>query len=285
MWKRFSMFLVPLAAMSASAQPVLKLPANPIAVSRPADVFPGDAVSRDSAHAGQNPVVSSFPRGPIGDLLRAHFRAMTATGVDPKRNYRDAEEAYQASLSALRAHAPEVAAVLARSYAVAKESDYFGRWAMVETLRELPTKGAADALVAIARAPVPAERIRDDPERWTVPEEVRIRVTAIEALAPVAAKNAAAERTLLQLSADSRFIGMQRAAIRSFIAAGRTAEEQKQRAVRLRSIVPRERYHLITLQTTNVRGIPHPTDMPERFDLSRKQPQRSAAPTARQPKP
>ncbi|HEX8253452.1 MAG TPA: hypothetical protein VF846_09910 [Thermoanaerobaculia bacterium] len=279
-----TLFLIVAASMSAAAQPAAKLPENPIVTSKPSDVLAGDAGTRDVARAGRPAVPSDFPQGAVGDLLRAHVRAMTATGVDPKRNYRDAEEAYQASLAALRARAAEVAPVLARSYATAHESEYFARWAMVETLRELRTERAAETLVSIARSPVPPERMKRDVESWTVPEEVRIRVTAIEALAPLAKPNSAVERALLELSASGKYIGIQRAAIRSYLAAGRTPDEQKQRAVRLRSVVPKDRHNLITLATTNVRSVPHPSDMPERFDLGRKQPQRTPPPAVRTPK-
>jgi len=226
------------------------------------------------------PGIPDFPAGAIGDLLRTHMKAMTGVGKDPEQKFQDAEKAYQASLRELRGRAPEVIPLLAGAYNRTKESNYFRRWALVETMRELQSETAVIALAQIATSAIPQERIRTDSERSSVDEEIRIRVTAVEGLGPHARTNKAAERTLLNLTKNPH-LGIHRAAIREYLAADPNPDEQKKRSERLKASLHRDRHQLITLETTEIRRVPHP-DMPDKFDIKKPRPPEGAPPKTQQ---
>lgn len=215
---------------------------------------------RDVARAGPRRDTPVWPPGPNGDLIRRHFARMVAVGTDPRQNYEDAERAYQASLGQLRERAAQIAPALSSAYARAPETEYFFRWAIVETLRELRSERAQGDLVRIAASAIPPERFGPGAERSSVGEEIRIRATAIEAVAQWAAAGSAAERLLLDLARNEQ-LGIRRAAIRGYLHAARTPEEREQRADRLRAQLPATSHPLVTLDITDIRTVPHP-DMP-----------------------
>lgn len=266
----------------AIAQPIQRPVNNPIEV-RTGNEFlkvdkrgPGDTGRSGSATTG----TPAFPSGALGDLLRTHMKAITGVGKDPEQQFQDAEKAYQASLRELRGRSPEVIPLLAVAYNRTEESNYFRRWALVETMRELQSETAVSALAKIATSAIPQERIRTDPERSSVDEEIRIRVTAVEGLGPLAKMNKVAERTLLSLTKHPH-LGIQRAAIRGYLAADPNPDEQKKRSERLKTSLPPDRHQLITLETTDIKRVPHP-DMPDKFDIKKPRPPEGAPPKAQQ---
>jgi len=168
----------------------------------------------------------------------------------------------------LRARAPEVTRGLIESYGKTAPDRYFRRWALLETLREVSDKGALSFVARLSSSPIPPERIKGDPERSSADEEVRIRIKAVEVLAAVASQGVQeADEALLRLvrHADR---GIRRTAIRGYLAAGRSSEEQARRGEVLRKRLPKTDYGLITLDATDVKQVPHPA-MPEKFDIKR----------------
>ncbi len=268
----------------AIAQPIQRPINNPVEVKTGNEFLkvdkkgPGDMGKPGPATTG-TPV---FPAGALGDLLRTHMKVMTGVGKDPEQKFQDAEKAYQASLQELRGRAPEVIPLLAGAYNRTEESNYFRRWALVETMRELQSETAVSALAKIATSAIPQERIRTDPERSSVDEEIRIRVTAVEGLGPLAKTNKVAERTLLSLTKNPH-LGMQRAAIREYLAAAPNPDEQEKRSERLRAALPPDRHQLITLETTDIKRVPHP-DIPDKFNIKKPRPPEGAPPKAQQQK-
>ncbi|WP_257387588.1 hypothetical protein [Tahibacter caeni] len=258
---------LPLGLMAQTAR---HPPENPIELKTGKELLRGDArETTDTARPGTPAATdTTFPRGPLGDLLRAHMLAMVGVGTDAQQKYQDAENAYQASLRALREKGPEVVKLLANAYARTPVDDYFRRWALVETLRELHNPEAAATLASIATSAIPAERYKNDAERSSIDEELQIRVNAVEALGELAGKSKAAESPLLEL-AGSPHIGIQRAAIRGYLAAAAAPEERRSRAARLERVIPAERRSLISLETTDVKSVPHPA-MPEKFEIDKR---------------
>jgi hypothetical protein len=86
----------------------------------------------------------------------------------------------------------------------------------------------------------------------------------LSALAPASPE---AEKALLQFTSHP-MIGIHRAAIRGYLAAGVGAAEQQRRAVTLRSQLPAERASLITLEATDIKKVPHPI-MPEIIEIKK----------------
>lgn len=270
-------FLVLAASCAATGvlaqMPVVERPSgNPVQVKSEEDVIQSDRKTmEDTGRSGANTIaVDSFPKGALGDVLRAHMKTINGVSTDKQQKYQDAEKAYQASLRGLRAKGVDVVPLLVRAYESIEVGDYFRRWELVETMRELQEPSAAPALAKIATASVPAERFQTDPERDSVGEEIRIRATAAEALGPLARLDKVAELALLDL-AKSPHIGLQRAAIRSYLAAATDEDDQRKRAARLKRIVPSSRYNLLTLETTEVKRVPHPK-MPDKFDIKKRRP-------------
>jgi hypothetical protein len=237
---------------------------------------PGDTGKLGPATTG----ISVFPVGTLGDLLRTHMKLITGVGKDPEQNFQDAEKAYQASLQELRKRASEVIPLLSTAYGRTEESNYFRRWALVETMRELQSETAVEALAKIATSTIPSERFRTDPERSSVDEEIRIRVTAVGGLSLLAKTNTIAERVLVSL-VNNPYLGIQRTAIRGYLAAVPIRNEQKKRSEKLKAMLPPDRYHLITLETTDIKSVPHP-DMPDQFHIKKPRPPEGTPPKAQQ---
>jgi len=258
---------IPLGALAQAARRPAE---NPIELKTGKELLRGDArETTDSARPGAVPGAdTTFPKGPLGDLLRAHLLAMVGVGTDAGQKYQDAENAYQASLRAVREKGPDVVKLLGNAYARTPEDQYFRRWALVETLRELHSPDAAATLARIATSAIPAERYKNDAERSSVDEELQIRVNAVEALGELAGRSEAAEPPLLEL-ARSPHIGLQRAAIRGYLAAAAAPEERRSRSARLERLIPAERRSLISLETTDVKSVPHP-QMPEKFEIDKR---------------
>lgn len=268
----------------AIAQPGQRPYKNPIEVKTGQEVLPADTkAAGDRAKPG--PITtppSIFPTGAQGDLLRTHMKLMTGVGTDPEQQYQDAEKAYQNSLRELRGSAIKITPLLADAYSRAEERDYFQRWALIETMRELQSEATVSILSKIATSSIPPERVRDDPERSSVDEELRIRVTAVEALGPLSKTNAIATRTLLSLT-KSPYLGIKRSAIRGYLAAASSPKEQRKRAEKLKASLPKNQYRLITLETTDVKKVPHP-EMPEKFEIKKSRPPEGAPPKIPQTK-
>lgn len=271
-------------SLGVMAQPARHPTENPVELKTGKELLRGDAKeTTDAARPGTPPAAdTAFPKGPLGDLLRAHLLSMVGVGTDAEQKFQDAENAYQASLRSLREKGPEVVKLLANAYARTPEDHYFRRWALVETLRELHSPEAAATLARIATSAIPAERYKGDVERSSVDEELQIRVNAVEALGELAGKSKTAETPLLEL-AKSPHIGIQRAAIRGYLATATAPEERRSRSARLERLIPAERRSLISLETTDVKSVPHP-DMPEKFAIEKRRKPEGEPPRAN-PKP
>jgi hypothetical protein len=272
-------------AVWTNAQSFNKPIANPIEIIT-GDEFlqgdekgPGDEGQADPAR----PTTSDFfPHGALGDLLRNHMKLMTGVGQNPKQNFQDAENAYQDSLRDLRKRGSEVIPILYHAYEQHKKTDernYFRRWALVETIRELQHDTAVRPLAQIAISRIPPERFKTDPERSSVDEEIRIRVTALEGLGLLVQKDEEAENTLLSLI-KNQHLGIRRAAIRGYLAAAPNAHEQQRRSEKLKAELPHADHHLITVATTDIKKIPHP-NMPDEFDIIKSRPPEGLPPAAR----
>ena len=241
--------------------PLLMLLALPACEAGPSGDKPG---RRDSAIAGQvAPPTSDFPNTDIGRQLTEHMAALSGVG-------KDAEDKYQASLAALRAHSAEAARQLVESYPSINEGRYFRRWAFLETLRELHDSSSLGFAVRVAESPLPPERFTSDPERSSVDEERRIRIKAVEILAALAEHHVAAADSALRRLVKHADLGIRRTAIRGYLAAG-GPDGLAQRTEYLKRLVAPGDSALVTLATTEVRSVPHP-DMPAQFDLGKGRP-------------
>jgi hypothetical protein len=258
--------------MFAAAQ----TPQNPIDLRKGAgQVLRGDqSLSADTAKGGRPaPVLKDFPDTEIGRLVAVHMNLLAGHGTD-------AEQRYQESLKNLRTRAPEATRVLVDAYARVGDDRYFRRWALLETLRELRDKSALPLAARVARSPLPPERFASDPERRSTDEELRIRVEAVEVLAALSAEEVpGADSELLRLTRHA-FIGIRRAAIRGYLAGGR-AEQRKARAEMLRKVVPKRDYGLITVNTTDIKQVPHP-EIPEKLVIKKSRPPQGPAPRAKE---
>jgi hypothetical protein len=284
LWLRFTLgvWCVFAPCSWAIAQPIQSPIDNPIEIKTGNEFLKGDKKGPgDAGKTGPAKTAPSvFPSGPLGDLLRNHMKVMNGVGTDPEQEYQDAEKAYQASLRELREKAPEVIQLLTGAYNRTEESNYFRRWALVETMRELQSETAVRTLAKIATSAIPQERFSTDPERSSVDEEIRIRVTALEGLGLLARTNKKAEQTLLSLI-ENPHLGIQRAAIRGYLAAAPNRDEQKRRSENLKAKLPQDRHPLSTLETTDIKRVPHP-DLPDKFDIKKNRPPEGAPPRAQQ---
>lgn len=224
----------------------------------PAGDRPG---SQDSGSARPGaPAEPDFPDTETGRLLTQHLGILAGHG-------KDAEEKYQASLAVLRSRAPEVSRELVAFYPAVAEDRYFRRWAILETLRELRDASALPLAIRVAGAPLPRERFTEDPERASQDEELRIQIKAAEIIAAVAAERVSGADAALLGLVKHEDLGVRRTAIRGYLAAGGPAEQGRRRDDLQRLVAERDR-GLITLETTEIRKIPHPR-VPERFDVGR----------------
>jgi HEAT repeat protein len=184
-------------------------------------------------------------------MLSHHMSTVAAVG-------QNAEEEYQASLQALRAHGPEAVEVLHRVYVNMDETRYFARWALVETLRELRSDSALQALTEIASVPVPKEKWTD-PEASSRDQESHIRVTAVVGIADLAKQgNRDAEQALTRFLTHED-LSVRREAIRGYLGAGKDYDA---RASYLRKNLSERDQSLINLNVTEVKQVRHP-DIPE----------------------
>lgn len=198
----------------------------------------------------------SFPITDAGSMLKKHMDVAVGHG-------KDAETIYQTSLRALRARAQEVTPLLLNSYRSMPEQQYMARWLVAETLRELRTPIALEALHEIARDPIPEERWRDYSHRFSQDQEAAIRVTAVEGLGLLAqGGEQRADQYLLEF-VNHKNLAVRRTAIRAYLAAGK---DYMTRQSTMQRILPKEDHPLITLDTTDPTKIPYP-DIPEKFDL------------------
>jgi hypothetical protein len=214
----------------------------------PANV-PGQVDQAKPPVQPQTPQV--FPTTETGRLLTEHLNRLA--DVRP-----DAEQRYQASLRQLRQQAPKAIPVLFETYQKTKESNYFRRWAIVNTMKELQNDAAVSSLATIALAPIPPERW-SDPESSSRSREFIIRVTAVDGLAELAKLgNKKAEAILPRLIKHDN-LSIRRRAIRGYLAAG---SDYEKRANFLKSQLPTRDHSLITLSVTDIKQVPHPQDVP-----------------------
>jgi hypothetical protein len=93
------------------------------------------------------------------------------------------EDAYQRALEQLRERRDDVGTVLHKTYLELREDAYAERWVILQLLTDLRLPEAMDALVDIARSPLPEEKSEDPAHGFsTVAEELILRTTAAEGL-------------------------------------------------------------------------------------------------------
>jgi len=197
-----------------------------------------------------------YPKTPVGKQIKEHLTTMAGVGVDAEANY-------QSSLAAMRSN-PEVLPVLAEIYEALPEEDYFRRTLVVETLKELRSAGALPHLIRVANAPIPEDRIPDNTEINTREDEIVIRITAVQGLSVLAARDSSeANDQLLKLVAHDDLTVRQMAA-RGFLGSSIGSTEEK--LSQLRKMVPKEEHWYLTTTTTPIREVHHPEVLPD-FDL------------------
>ncbi len=187
---------------------------------------------RPAAAPSQLDAVESavFPSTPAGRLLSEHLGAMHAAGPD-------AERKYQSSLTALRAHGPEVIALVKDALKRTDKARHGARWALVQTLADLRLDEALDPLVAISNEPIPPPGAleRDSP---VYDEEVLLRLVAIQGLGHLAVRNDAAARSLENLLAHP-VPAVREEAMRSIASALRLVDDDARRAL-LDGLLPKD---------------------------------------------
>ncbi len=208
-----------------------------------------------------------FPRSTVGELLTRHLDSQVAVGEQAERDY-------QVSLRRLRGE-PEAVGLLRDAYAREPESEYFARWQLVYTLASLEQREALSPLARIALSPLPAEQ-GESPEVSTVGLESNIRVAAVDGLAALARRGVPEAETVLRRLVTHPDLSIRQRAVRGYLAAG---ADYDARVKTLRAALPPSDHGLITLETTEVRRIPHPDDTPE--DLGPRTREPRDTPTAR----
>ena len=99
-------------------------------------------------------------------------------------------------------------------------------------------------------------------------DEVVIRVTAVEGLSMLAAQRSQeADDLLLRLISTHEDLTVRQMAARGYLAS--PLGNAKERAQRLRQVLPAREHWYITTELTNIRRVPHPA-MPATFDLDTK---------------
>ena len=198
----------------------------------------------------------SFPQTDLGAQLSRHMELAVGHGED-------AEAAYQASLDKLRASAGPAVELLHDSYRSMAEHQYMARWLVVETLRELRSSLALEALYDIARAPIPEELWIEDPHRFSQDEESAIRITAVDGIGLIARiPDRESDKILLEFVRHED-LAVRRTAIRAYLRAGTDFAERERI---LKGILPATEHNLISIETTNPYTVPHPA-IPKKFSL------------------
>jgi hypothetical protein len=201
----------------------------------------------------------TIPDTPIGNMIRTHFERMFSFD-------QDAEAEYQKSLVHVRSRARDVIPVLAAAYSITPERRYLRRWALVYTLAEMQDAAAAPHLAKIAVSKIPGEN-SDDPERSSVGEEVRIRVTAIEGISKTGKINVKSEK-LLQALMRNQQLTIRRAAIHGYVRALPAGPLRDERISKLKLILPTADHGLLSLSATNIDTVMG--DMPDSFERKKR---------------
>ena len=207
-----------------------------------------------------------LPKNVTGTLLRDHIRQMAAFGPDAQQNY-------DKSLGEMRNKAAVIAPILFQSYKRLQTAQYFDRWLMVETMRELKHSATFNALRDIALAPLPGELWTDDDERFSVDKEAHIRVTAVDGLAALARNGNLQALHTLKILLDDKDLTIRRSAIRGYLAGGKY---EQQSAFLLKHLSESDHW-LVTLDTTQLKSVPQPkvkTGITERQNKNKAPPPR-----------
>jgi len=172
-----------------------------------------------------------YPATAAGQALAAHVDAITAVGPDAEANY-------QASLTRLRANPAESIAAIVETYEAADTTLYADRAWLVETLAELRVPSARDALLTIAREPLPERIPTPDDEFSPRTPEIVIRMTAIRGLGHLAGTDDTAAEQLLELTVHEEQALQEQA--RQYAAIVIALEKNRERRLRLIRAFPGE---------------------------------------------
>lgn len=180
----------------AKASPTRSRPKQHAKVVAPKlEIAPADAELIDRVYSAGR---TDFPDTELGRRLTYHMMIARRYGAE-------AELRSEQAMTALREQADASSELLLDAYSKADESRYFDRWLMVESLRELRSDSAVDALEQIATAPLPPEHGNPGEIHGTstVDEELMIRATATRALGEIAIDgNAEARDRLLAMATN-----------------------------------------------------------------------------------
>jgi hypothetical protein len=201
------------------------------------------------------PVVDTFgfPDTPVGRALDAHMAL-------EMRSDGESVFLYSASFAFLRANAPEVVAELMAAYERLPEERYLARWHLVRTLSGLELREAAGGLDSIVHRPVPPERWAPNHEgHSSVGEEAILRMRAIDGLKALALSGSAEASDSLRRAVNSPLASVRRAAVQSYVAAGRRAPS---RLAEARTMLPTEQRHWVDLRPATSADFAVPTPDP-----------------------
>jgi hypothetical protein len=165
----------------------------------------------------------------------------------------DAEDRYQHSLKALRAHINDALIEIAAQYRRLPARRYLDRWSLVQLLTSLAERESLAFLDEILSSAIPPEESKNPSTFSTVGQEVIIRTTAVEAVERLAAKgNADALGVLLKHTQHHNF-SVKRAAIQGYLAqGGKNARHE------LLKTLPRQDHRILEIRRTDVREVPQP---------------------------
>ncbi|GBD97051.1 MAG TPA: hypothetical protein ENG83_00505 [Nitrospirae bacterium] len=168
----------------------------------------------------------------------------------------------------LRKRDPEVSNVLYTVYKMVPEMEYFLRWQIVETLKELGNKAAYGPLSSIVTSRIPPERF-ESKEHFSQDYEIMIRSNALEGLAVYSEHKVKGADDILLKMAKHKNITLRRSAIRSYLKGASNKKEMSERSDALKRMLDKKDLSLVTLRVTEVREVPHPEEVTTRFERSK----------------
>lgn len=170
------------------------------------------------------------------------------SGAEP-----DAEARYQATLQALSVEPQAAADTIAAIYRATPEDQYVERWSQVHLMSDLEITESLAMFEELLSTPIPPEKAPGMVTYSTVGEETMIRMTAVEGIGRLAARDDRKALAALREHTRHESFSVRRAAIQAYIdVVGEEGREE------LRYELPEEDQFILDVRRASIQEVPQP---------------------------